>query len=98
MTGQKTFKNMLGLLFCEFVFENNRFDCFVYLSSADSFIHGKIIKISFSDRFLVTESLDCHLKFNGLALSDVITLNSSQYIPGTTTFRNMEVTETLEVN
>ncbi|XP_055310856.1 uncharacterized protein LOC129573788 isoform X1 [Sitodiplosis mosellana] len=46
---------------------------------------------------LVTNATECFGNFNGVQLSQVISLNSSQYIPGTTTFRHLEVTETLEM-
>ncbi|XP_031625966.1 uncharacterized protein LOC116342472 [Contarinia nasturtii] len=46
---------------------------------------------------LITEAMDCFEDFNKVDLSRVVTLNGTQFIGGTTTFRKLEVTESLEM-
>lgn len=41
--------------------------------------------------------MECTGTFNTVDLSRVVTLSGAQFIPGTTTFKHLEVTETLEV-
>lgn len=46
----------------------------------------------------MTDEIDCTGTINGITPIEMVTLTSDQFIPGTTTFRHLEVTETLEVN
>lgn len=50
-----------------------------------------------SIRFTVTEELDIFDTINGILPSQIVTLSGDQFIPGTTTFRHLEVTEALNV-
>lgn len=45
----------------------------------------------------MTYVLNCEGKLNGIDPTQIVTLSSEQFIPGTTTFNQLEVTETLEV-
>lgn len=49
-------------------------------------------------KFLVTNAIDCTGTINGVDPSNIITLTGSQFITGTTTFKQLEVTESLEVH
>lgn len=46
----------------------------------------------------MSEVVDCTGTVNGIDPSAIITLTTDQYIPGETTFHQLEVFETLEVN
>lgn len=45
----------------------------------------------------VTDAIDCTGTVNGIDPMAIVTLSGDQFIPGTTTFRHLEVTEVLEV-
>lgn len=47
--------------------------------------------------FPVTDVIDCTGTINGIDPMAIVTLSDDQFIPGTTTFRHLEVTEVLEV-
>lgn len=46
----------------------------------------------------VTEAVDCFGTLNGIEPSQIVTLSGAQEIPGTITFRHLEITEELVVS
>lgn len=48
--------------------------------------------------FSVTDAVDCDGTINGIDPMSIVTLSGEQFIPGSTTFRHLEVTEALEVS
>lgn len=57
----------------------------------------KFRNVIMSIRFTVTETLFLMGALNGVNPSQIVTLNGSQTIPGTTTFRHLEITQALNV-
>lgn len=57
-----------------------------------------MITIMFCLQLSVTERVVVFGTFNGIQLSQVVRLNNEQFFPGMTTFRHLEVLETLEVH
>lgn len=86
VNARKMFKNTLSSL--------NAFFGFIFRKKC-SILCRNFMFLFFE--FAVTENLDCFGPINGILLSDAVTLSTAQHINGTTTFKHLEISDSLEV-